>query len=179
MHITTSKPPHLPRCSVLNLVLSFSINLALVSHSGQLFSCLLKIPISVVLFEVCSNLEFLKMPFERKQGRILGTKVTKTYGFFSALTSVLLWFLRLLVLSPRNIFLGSVSLTSLSVCISFVASFSCPQTDTFSSTCSVLSFLFSLPWRTQSLLWLHLRLQSQWSEIWVLVYTQATEQHCQ
>ena len=54
---------------VLNLVLSFSINLTLVSHSGQLFSCLLKIPIPVVLFEVCSNLKFLKMPFEREQGR--------------------------------------------------------------------------------------------------------------
>lgn len=75
---------------MLNLVLSFSIKLTLVSHSGQLFSCLLKIPISVVLFEVCSNLEFLKMPFERKQGRILSTKVTKTYDFFSTLTSVLL-----------------------------------------------------------------------------------------
>ena len=78
------------RCSVLNLVLSFSINLTLVSHSGQLFSCLLKIPISVVLFEVCSNLKFLKSLWKESKEEILGMKVTKTYGFFLALTSVLL-----------------------------------------------------------------------------------------
>ena len=75
---------------MLNLVLSFSINLTLVSHSGQLFSCLLKIPISVVLFEVCSNLKFLKSLWKESKKEILGMKVTKTYGFFLALTSVLL-----------------------------------------------------------------------------------------
>lgn len=146
---------------MLNLVLSFSINLTLVSHSGQLFSCLLKIPISVVLFEVCSNLKFLKMPLEREQGR--NPRYEGHQDLWLFLSSYLSSSLIFEAVSPvtRNIFLGPVSLTSLSVYTSFVASFSCPKTDTFFSTCSVLSSLFSLPWRTQSLLWLHLRLQSQ------------------
>lgn len=135
----------------------------LVPPSGWLLSCLLKIPISFVLFEVCPNvLSFFKCLLKEGREEIPVTKVTKTYGFL-ALTHLSSSLISEALSSVTQRRPPRPCLSHLSVSNSFAASLSCPETDTFSSTCSDLSSPFSLPWWTQSLLWLQLGLQCQWS----------------